>query len=175
MTLSKWGRIDMLVNSAGHYPNSDIVETTDTQWHEGLETYFLNVVRAVRIIAPVMQAQKKGSIVNISTAWAFEPSSLFSPSSAVFRASLATYTRFFTDQYSVHNVRMNNVLPGWIDTLPATEERRASIPMGRYGYSEEVAATVAFLASESRLHHGAEHSCGWRSDARHLISKEYPG
>ena len=46
------------------------------------------------------------------------------------------------------NVRMNNVLPGWIDSLPPTEERRASVPMGRYGRSEEIAATVAFLASE---------------------------
>jgi NAD(P)-dependent dehydrogenase (short-subunit alcohol dehydrogenase family) len=43
---------------------------------------------------------------------------------------------------------MNNVLPGWIDSLPATEERRLGIPMQRYGTSEEVAATIAFLASE---------------------------
>jgi len=43
---------------------------------------------------------------------------------------------------------MNNVLPGWIDSLPATEERRDSVPMKRYGTSKEVAATIAFLASE---------------------------
>jgi NAD(P)-dependent dehydrogenase (short-subunit alcohol dehydrogenase family) len=43
---------------------------------------------------------------------------------------------------------MNNVLPGWIDSLPATEERRAGVPLGRYGKSEEIAATIAFLASE---------------------------
>ncbi|MET0172561.1 MAG: SDR family oxidoreductase, partial [Agrobacterium vaccinii] len=46
------------------------------------------------------------------------------------------------------NVRMNNVLPGWIDSLPATEQRREMVPMQRYGKSEEIAATVAFLASE---------------------------
>ncbi|TIU14177.1 MAG: SDR family oxidoreductase, partial [Mesorhizobium sp.] len=46
------------------------------------------------------------------------------------------------------NVRMNNVLPGWIDSLPATEERRDSVPMQRYGTSDEIAATIAFLASE---------------------------
>jgi NAD(P)-dependent dehydrogenase (short-subunit alcohol dehydrogenase family) len=44
-------------------------------------------------------------------------------------------------------VRINNVLPGWIDSLPATEERAAEVPMQRYGSSEEVAAAVAFLAS----------------------------
>ena len=47
------------------------------------------------------------------------------PTSAVFRAGLAAYTKIFADQYAADNVRMNNVLPGWIDSLPATEERRA--------------------------------------------------
>ena len=46
------------------------------------------------------------------------------------------------------NIRMNNVLPGWIDSLPATDERRDSVPLRRYGKSEEIAATIAFLASE---------------------------
>jgi NAD(P)-dependent dehydrogenase (short-subunit alcohol dehydrogenase family) len=94
-----------------------------------------------------MQAQKSGSIVNISTAWAFEPSAMF-PTSAVFRAGLSAYTKLFADEYAPDNVRMNNVLPGWIDSLPASEERRGSVPMKRYGKSEEIAATVAFLASE---------------------------
>jgi len=104
-------------------------------------------VRATRLVAPVMVRQKGGSIVNISTAWAFEPSAMF-PTSAVFRAGLAAYTKIFCDTYAGDNVRMNNVLPGWIDSLPATDERRASVPMKRYGKSEEIAATVAFLASE---------------------------
>lgn len=43
---------------------------------------------------------------------------------------------------------MNNVLPGWIDSLPATRERRDTVPMGRYGTAEEIAATIAFLLSE---------------------------
>ncbi len=107
----------------------------------------MNVIRPTRIVAPVMVKQKAGAIVNISTAWAFEPSSMF-PTSAVFRAGLASYTKIFSDTYAADNVRMNNVLPGWIDSLPATEERRESVPMQRYGKSEEIAATVAFLASE---------------------------
>jgi len=94
-----------------------------------------------------MQAQKSGAIVNISTAWAFEPSPMF-PTSAVFRAGLAAFTKIFADQYAAENIRMNNVLPGWIDSLPATEARRDSVPMKRYGTSAEVAATVAFLVSE---------------------------
>ena len=147
LTLEKFGRIDVLVNSAGHGPRASILDITDEQWHTGLDVYLLNVIRPTRIIAPVMVKQKAGAIVNISTAWAFEPSSMF-PTSAVFRAGLASYTKIFSDTYAADNVRMNNVLPGWIDSLPATEERRQGVPMQRYGKSEEIAATVAFLASE---------------------------
>lgn len=145
-TMERWGRIDVLVNSAGHGPRGALLEISDEDWHRGLEVYFLNVARAVRLVAPIMVAQKAGSIVNISTAWAFEPSAMF-PTSAVARAGLAAYTKIFAEQYAAENVRMNNVLPGWIDSLPATEERRESVPMQRYGSSEEIAATVAFLAS----------------------------
>ncbi len=146
-TMAKWGRIDALVNSAGHGPRAQIVEITDEQWHTGLDVYLMNVIRPTRLVAPIMVAQKGGAIVNISTAWAFEPSAMF-PTSAVFRAGLAAYTKIFADTYAADNVRINNVLPGWIDSLPATEERRSSVPMGRYGTSDEIAATVAFLVSE---------------------------
>ncbi|TNM65093.1 SDR family oxidoreductase [Aliirhizobium smilacinae] len=145
--MDAWGRIDVLVNSAGHGPRAQITEITDEQWHTGLDVYLMNVIRPVRLVAPIMQAQKSGSIVNISTAWAFEPSAMF-PTSAVFRAGLASYTKIFADTYAADNVRINNVLPGWIDSLPATEERRDGVPMKRYGTSEEIAATVAFLASD---------------------------
>ncbi|WP_296018936.1 SDR family oxidoreductase [uncultured Agrobacterium sp.] len=147
LTLESFGRIDVLVNSAGHGPRAPILDITDEQWHIGLDVYFMNVIRPTRIIAPIMAAQKSGAIVNISTAWAFEPSDMF-PTSAVFRAGLAAYTKIFADKYAADNVRMNNVLPGWIDSLPATEQRREMVPMQRYGKSEEIAATVAFLASE---------------------------
>jgi len=144
----EWGRIDVLVNSAGHGPRAPILNITDVDWHTGLDVYLLNVIRPTRLVTPIMQSQKSGAIVNISTAWAFEPSAMF-PASGVFRAGLAVFTKIFADTYAADNVRMNNVLPGWIDSLPETEERRKSIPMKRYGKTEEIAATVAFLASEA--------------------------
>ena len=144
--LARWGRIDVLVNSAGHGPRAPILEITDEDWHKGMETYFLNAVRPTRLVVPTMQKQKSGVIINISTAWAFEPSAMF-PTSAVFRAGLASFTKIFVDAYAADNIRMNNVLPGWIDSLPATQERRDSVPMKRYGTAEEIAATIAFLAS----------------------------
>jgi NAD(P)-dependent dehydrogenase (short-subunit alcohol dehydrogenase family) len=147
LTMDRWGRIDVLVNSAGHGPRAPVLELTDEQWHTGLDIYLMNVIRPARLVTPVMVNQKNGVIINISTAWVFEPSPMF-PTSAVFRAGLAAFTKIFADQYVAENVRMNNVLPGWIDSLPATEERRENVPMKRYGTSQEIAATIAFLASE---------------------------
>ncbi|MFN3634854.1 MAG: SDR family oxidoreductase [Rhizobium rhizophilum] len=146
-TMERYGRIDVLVNSAGHGPRAQILEITDEQWATGMDVYLLNVIRPTRLVTPIMQRQKSGTIINISTAWAFEPTAMF-PTSAVFRAGLASFTKIFADTYAGENIRMNNVLPGWIDSLPATEERRDGVPMKRYGTSEEIAATIAFLASD---------------------------
>lgn len=145
-TMKKWGRIDVLVNSAGHGPRAPIVDISDEDWVKGMEVYFLPMVRTIRLVAPIMKAQQSGSIVNISTAWAFEPSEMF-PTSAVFRTGLAAYSKIFADTFAKDNVRINNVLPGWIDSLPETDARRATVPMGRYGTADEIANVVAFLAS----------------------------
>jgi NAD(P)-dependent dehydrogenase (short-subunit alcohol dehydrogenase family) len=145
--MQRWGRIDALVNSAGHGPRAALLDITDEQWRTGMDVYLMNVIRPTRLVTPIMQAQKSGAIVNISTAWAFEPTAMF-PTSAVFRAGLASFTKLFADQYAAENIRMNNVLPGWIDSLPQLDARREGVPMKRYGTSEEIAATVAFLVSE---------------------------
>ncbi|MCY1201687.1 3-oxoacyl-[acyl-carrier-protein] reductase [compost metagenome] len=147
-TLQKWGRVDAVVNSAGHGPKGPLLEISDDDWHLGMEFYLLNVVRIARLVAPVMKRQKSGAIVNISTYATFEPEALF-PTSGVFRAGLAAFTKVFADEYAEHNVRMNNVLPGFIDSLPEKEDRRVRIPMGRYGTAEEVADLIAFLASDA--------------------------
>lgn len=146
LAVDRWGRVDVLVNSAGHGPRAPILEITDDDWHRGMDTYLLNVVRPARLVTPLMQQAGGGAIINISSAWAFEPSDMF-PTSAVFRAGLAAFTKLYADKYAADNIRINNVLPGWIDSLPQREERRAGVPMQRYGTSEEVAATIAFLAS----------------------------
>jgi NAD(P)-dependent dehydrogenase (short-subunit alcohol dehydrogenase family) len=147
LAMARWGRIDVLVNSAGHGPRAPILDLSDEDWHKGLDTYLLNVVRATRLVAPMMKVQQGGAIINISSAWTLEPTEQF-PTSAVFRAGLAAFTKIFSDTHAPFNVRMNNVLPGWIDSLPATEARRQTIPMQRYGTSEEIAATISFLASD---------------------------
>lgn len=145
--LDRWGKVDVLVNSAGHGPKGPILDITDEDWHEGMEVYLMNVIRPVRMVTPIMQEQGGGSIINISTFAAFEPDPLF-PTSGVFRAGLASFTKLFADKYAAENIRMNNILPGFIDSLPETEDRRARIPMGRYGKAEEVSSLIAWLASD---------------------------
>lgn len=147
LAMRRWGRIDVLVNSAGHGPKGPVLEISDDDWHEGMEVYLLNVIRPTRLVAPIMAAQGGGAIINISTFAAFEPDPLF-PTSGVFRAGLASFTKLFADRFAADNVRMNNVLPGFIDSLPEAEDRRARIPMGRYGKAEEVSALIAYLASD---------------------------
>lgn len=143
----KWGRIDVLVNSAGHGPRGALLDFSDQDWHSGMDVYLMNVVRSVRLVAPIMQAQKKGSIINISTFAAFEPDPAF-PVSSVFRAGLASYTKLFADKYAADNIRMNNILPGFIDSLPEKQAFKDRIPMQRYGTEQEIAETIAFLASD---------------------------
>lgn len=147
LAMETWGRIDVLVNSAGHGPRAPILDLTDADWHTGMDVYFMNVVRPTRLVTPIMQAQGGGTIINISTFATFEPSPVF-PTSGVFRAGLAAFTKLFADKYAAENIRMNNVLPGFIDSLPEKDEFRTLIPMGRYGNSlTEIASVVAFLAS----------------------------
>ncbi|WP_127114541.1 SDR family oxidoreductase [Shimia sediminis] len=157
--MAKWGRIDVLVNSAGHGPKGDIMEIGDDDWHLGMEVYLMNVIRPARLVAPIMAAQGGGAIINISTFAAFEPDPLF-PTSGVFRAGLASFTKLFADKFAGRNVRMNNVLPGFIDSLPETEDRKARIAMGRYGRAAEVSSMISYLAGEGTYVTGQN----WRVD-----------
>ena len=144
---NKWGRIDGVVNGAGHGPKGELLDITDADWHVGMDYYLMNVVRMSRVVTPIMMEQGGGSIVNVSTFATFEPDPDF-PTSAVFRASLATYTKLFSTKYAEHGIRMNNVLPGFIDSLPEKQDRVGRIPAGRYGRVEEVSDLISFLISE---------------------------
>lgn len=145
--MGKWGRIDVLVNSAGHGPKGAILEISDEDWHRGLDVYLMNVIRPTRLVTPIMLEAGGGAIINVSTFAVFEPDPLF-PTSGVFRAGLASFTKLFADRYASDNIRMNNVLPGFIDSLPETDERRSRIPLGRYGRVNEVTSLISWLASE---------------------------
>ena len=144
--LDHYGRIDAVVANTGNPPKGPLLELTDADWHMGLDMLLLHVVRLARLVAPVMRRQNGGAFVNISTYAAFEPDPRF-PISCALRAGLGSFCKLFADQEARHGIRMNNVLPGFIDTRPVNDAIRTSIPAGRYGTADEIAQTVAFLLS----------------------------
>ena len=145
---TKWGRIDVLVNSAGHGPKGQILKISDEEWFTGMETYFLNVVRAVRMVTPIMKKQKNGSIINISTYAVFEPERSF-PTSGVMRAGLSSFVKIYSDEYAKYNIRINNILPGFIESLKPKKEFLKRVPLKRVGKVSEISAVVNLLASDS--------------------------
>lgn len=145
--MERWGRIDVLVNSAGHAPKGELLEISDEDWHTAMDYLLMNVIRPTRLVAPIMAKQGGGTIINISSFATFEPDLLF-PTSGVFRTGVASFAKLFSDRYAADNVRMNNVLPGFIDSLPEKDERRERVPMGRYGKVGEVAGLIGYLASD---------------------------
>jgi NAD(P)-dependent dehydrogenase (short-subunit alcohol dehydrogenase family) len=144
--MQAYGRIDGAVLSTGHPPKGDLLALSDTDWMTGFDLILLHVVRLTRHLTPLMQRQGGGAIVNISTFAAFEPDLAF-PISCTLRAGLASFAKLYADRYGPENIRMNNILPGFIDSLPEKEHFRTRIPMGRYGTVAEIAKTAAFLLS----------------------------
>ena len=156
--LDAYGRIDGVVCNTGHPPKGDLLEITDADWHAGLDLAFLHTVRLARRVVPVMEQQGGGAFVNVSTFGAIEPSLAFPVSSAV-RAGLGAFTTLFAERYGPAGIRMNSVLPGFIETYAVDEATRAQIPAGRAGTVEEVAATVAFLLSDGAAYVTGQSLC----------------
>jgi NAD(P)-dependent dehydrogenase (short-subunit alcohol dehydrogenase family) len=145
--IARYGRIDAVVNNTGHAPKGDLLQLTDEDWRTGFDLLFLNVVRVARLVTPLLLARGTGSIVNVSSFGAVEPSGRFPVSSAA-RAALGAYVKLYSERYASAGLRMNNVLPGWIDTYPVDASTVAGIAAGRPGTADEVARVVGFLASQ---------------------------
>lgn len=143
-TVDRCGRIDVLVNNTGHVAKGDLLTISDSAWREGLELLLLNVVRLARLVVPVMERQHGGAIVNISSLWAAQPH-LEAPVSSVLRAGLGALTKLFADRYGPAGIRMNCVLPGFVEEADAAYV--AATPIRRPAQPEEIARAVAFLAS----------------------------
>ena len=144
LAMDRYGRIDAVVNNTGHPAKGPLLEISDEAWHQGLDLLLLNVIRMARLVTPVMQQQGGGAIVNISTFSAFEPDRAF-PVSSSLRAALAGFCKMFADQYAADGIRMNNLLPGFMDNYPESHDIVERIPMGRYASVKEIAKTARFL------------------------------
>jgi NAD(P)-dependent dehydrogenase (short-subunit alcohol dehydrogenase family) len=145
-TASQLGAISGAVINMGHPPKGSILQISDADWHAGLDMAFLSVIRVARLLTPHFEKQGGGAFVAMSSAFAFEPHADFPMTT--LRAGLAAWIKLYADTYAAKRIRMNSVLPGFTDSLPEREERRASIPAGRYAKTEEIANAVAFLLSD---------------------------
>lgn len=149
LAMATYGRIDTVVNSSGHAARGPILDITDEEWLAGFDLYLLSVVRMARLVTPHMVAAGGGTIVNVSTAGALEPSASF-PVSATLRAALASFTKLYATQYGPEGIRMNNVLPGFTKDDPASvpAEWTTGIPLRRAQSTAELARVIRFLASD---------------------------
>jgi NAD(P)-dependent dehydrogenase (short-subunit alcohol dehydrogenase family) len=144
--IEAYGRVDAVVNNTGHPAVGDVLALGDEEWHAALDLLVLNVVRMARLVTPVMETQGGGAIVNISTFGAIEPDPAY-PLSSTLRAGLSAFAKLYSTRYGRAEIRMNNVLPGFIENYTASAERLQASPLGRQGTLAEVARTVAFLLS----------------------------
>ena len=158
--LSATGRLDAVVNNTGHAPGATtptgrrvdpdvaahLLDISDAAWHEAFDLYFLNVVRMTRLVTEPMRRLGGGAIVNISAFAAREPSYAY-PASSALRRALAGYTKLYADQHARHGIRINDVLPGYVENWEWSPSLLGSIPAGRAATVAEIAKTVAFLLS----------------------------
>ncbi len=145
LALDSYGQIDAIVNNTGHPPKGDLLKITDSEWKEAFDLLLLNVVRISRLVVPIMK-KNGGTIVNISSYSAKDPNLSF-PTSSTIRAGLSAFVKLFADQYAKDGIRMNNILPGFIDSFVVSDEIRSTIPSKREGKVDEIANTVVFLLS----------------------------
>ncbi len=163
--LGREGRIDILINNAGILSRGDVTGCTDAEWEAVMETNVTAVFRLCRTIISVMRRQfregsRRGSIVNIASDWGL----VAAVNAAAYGASkgaIVQLTRSMAADHAKDGIRANAVCPGDTETDMLLSERgdapRAemlaelgkSIPLGRVGRPEEIAAAVAFLASDA--------------------------
>jgi NAD(P)-dependent dehydrogenase (short-subunit alcohol dehydrogenase family) len=144
--MAAYGRIDAVLNHTGHPPKGDLLAITDENWDLANDMIVKSVVRMARLVTPIMQAQGGGSIVNITTYAAFEPS-LWFPASCVYRAGVSAFAKLFADRYGPENIRMNCLLPGFTDSLDVAKYGELAA-LKRIGKVEEQAKAAAFLLTD---------------------------
>ena len=146
-TLTSYGRIDAVVNNTGHPAKGDLLALTDEDWQDGFNLILQSVIRLARLTTPIMARQGAGAFVNISSYAARKPE-VNRAVSSVFRAALSAWTRLHAEYSAPSGVRVNSILPGYVDSYPVAAEIVRSIPLGRVGKVGELASTVAFLLSD---------------------------
>ncbi|MBY6120338.1 SDR family oxidoreductase [Mameliella alba] len=147
LAMSTYGRIDACLIHVGGPPKGDLLDIPEDDWDRANEMVIKPVLRMAKLLTPVMEAQGGGSIVNITTFSAFEPSLTF-PTSSVYRAGVSSFTKLYSDRYGPANIRMNCLLPGFTDSLDLPQKYADMSALGRLARAEEQAKVAAFLLTD---------------------------
>jgi 3-oxoacyl-[acyl-carrier protein] reductase len=163
---ARFGRLDVLVTNAGGPPAGSLDKVTDAQWQTAFDVTLMSAIRAIRLALPRMRANGFGRIVALGSSSVRQPIANLLLSNA-FRPAIVGVVKSVAPEVAAEGITVNIVSPGRADTARvreldegrarsqglAYEEFRAqaerSIPIGRYASPDEVAALVAFLASEA--------------------------
>jgi len=164
-TLKEFGRIDILVHNAGGPPSRPVSKITKEEWRNSIDLNLLSFVRITNLILPVMQKQKYGKIIAITSVSVKQPLENLVLSNTT-RLGIVGYAKTLTNEYAKDNILVNVVCPGptLTDRMKELIESKAQetgkseeeikhlwidqIPLGRLGKPEELANLIVFLASE---------------------------
>jgi len=151
----EFGRIDILVNNAGITRDKSLMMMNKEDWSEVIDTDLTGVFNTTRACIITFLKQKSGNVVNISSVSGIHPLP-GQVNYAAAKAGVIGFTKSLAKEVAPHNIRVNAVAPGFVDTdmtaaLSETQREKAMkmIPLGRFGTSDEVAQAVAFLVSEA--------------------------
>ncbi len=157
---ARFGRIDILVNNSGGPPFNKFENFKDEDWEQAFELTLKSFARLSRLVLPYMKQAGSGRIINIisGSVKSVLPNSVLSTS---MRMGVVGMAKLLADELGPYNITVNNVAPGMIltdrlkhtfpkdvDPEQALKDRAKNVPLGRIGKPEELAALVAFLASE---------------------------
>lgn len=164
-TADHFGRLDILVTNAGGPPAGYFLDLDDAAWQAAVELTLMSTVRLCRATVPHMRKNNWGRIVNITSVSVKQPIDNLLLSNAL-RAGVVGLAKTLSNQFAGDGITVNSVCPGWTLTdrvaelnavrarewgVPVEQVERqvtANIPLGRMGQPEELAALIAFLASE---------------------------
>lgn len=153
-TIGEFGSLDILVNNVGIYPVAPIMEITESEWDRVVAINLKSTFLCSQAAAGRMMAQESGVIINIASIDA-KVRTTGNAHYAAAKAGVISFTRTMANEMADHGIRVNAVAPGWILTNPdlAKTERwlkiAEEIPVHRFGYPEDVAKAVLFLASDA--------------------------
>ena len=155
--IAEFGKVDILVNSAGRTKREPTLDVADETWNEIFETNLTGTLRACQVFGRHMIGQKYGRIINIASLSTFV--SLFEVAAyAASKAAVASLTKSLAVEWARHGVNVNAIAPGvfrtalnekLLDETPRGQEFLMRTPMGRFGNVEELAGSAIFLASEA--------------------------